>query len=536
MYQLYYTKSGAAWSSRQLIWQSDMAIDPDKYGIYDMKCSLEVNKSGELKFVMTKGCSSYDLFSKERSVLTLLMDNTTIFRGVVKLIETDLFFQRTITANSDLIYLSDSVFEPHGEDIEEKPSARFKRIIDHHNVEMQGDPEKQIQVGNFTFENGNDDIEKYAKNGGYKDTMSQLQNDFKDFYGFYQIRYSSDFSQKWLDYTETTGKSTSQDIKFSVNIEEYTFKDTVDDLFTILIPVGSDNLNLYNQNAHRNVEIRMPDQSKRSIEVYIVDKYIKIVEGIKAYGYIYQAESFTVDSNNIGKSGSNGRVGGSGSSNPSTAPRTGYEYYSAYVATVPSETAGRNPAAEGLYYMKNGSYVRATESVPVVGRIYYSRARPTYYGVGSISGNPRSQGLYEYSNGVFTKTYDTQVVPGKTYYSPTSIGLVRPDQAMYAYQRVSVGNSDNPAAKGWYYVKDGVYVKATETSAVSGRFYYERVPNSGSSGGGSGSGSTYIPRVYPVKAGDNPAALGLLEKVAFTIEEYRPTGDTEVRYGKTYYK
>ena len=202
----------------------------------------------------------------------------------------------------------------------------------------------------------------------------------------------------------------------------------------------------------------------------------------------------------------------------------------------PSETAGRNPAAEGLYYMRNGTYVRATESVPVVGRIYYSRARPTYYGVGSISGNPRSQGLYEYSNGVFTKTYDTQVVPGKTYYSPTSIGLVRPDQAMYAYQRVSVGNSDNPAANGWYYVKDGIYVKATETSAVSGRFYYERVPNSGSSGGGSGSGGQYSYTPAYVPAGGNPKAMGLYERKAFTIEDYVLTNDTEARGNKTYWR
>lgn len=541
MYQLYYTKSGAAWSSRQLVWQSDMAIDPAKYGIYDMRCGVEVNKAGELRFVMTKNCSSYDLFAKERSVLTLVMDdNVTIFRGVVKLIETDLFFQRTITANSDLVYLSDSVFEPHGDDIEEKPSARFKRIIDHHNLEMQGDPEKQFQIGNFTFEEGADNVEKYTKNGGYKDTMSQLQNDFKDFYGFYQIRYNGDYSQKWLDYTETTGKSTSQDIKFAVNIEDYQFHDTVDDLFTILIPVGSDSLELSNQNCQRTVDIRMPDQSKRTINLYIVDKYIKIVEGIQQYGYIYQAESFTVDSNNIGSSGSNGRVGG-GSSGTNNGAVTGYEYGQEYVGTIANASI-HNPASEGLYYLSNGSYVKATETTPVPGRTYYSRTRPTYYRATATEGtNPKANGWFEYRNGVFTKTEDTTVVSGKRYYTSTSPGGGTTgggggSGSSVTYRRIIVGAGTNPAASGFYYIKNGSYVAATETTIVPGRTYYQRIDSSGSGSGGGGSGSTYTYTVTIPSAGANPKALGLYEKRAFTINAYQLTKDTTVLPGKTYYR
>lgn len=529
MYQLYYTKSGAAWSSRVLIWKSDMAIEPEKYGIYDMKCSVEVNKAGELRFVMTQSCSSYNLFQKERSVLTLLMDDSqTIFRGVVKLIETDLFFQRTITANSDLIYLSDSVFEPHGDDIEEKPSDRFKRIIDHHNVEMQGDPEKQIQVGNFTFENGADDIEKYTKNGGFKDTMSQLQNDFKDFYGFYQIRYNEDYSQKWLDYTETTGKSTSQDIKFAVNIEDYQFKDTVDDLFTILIPVGSDSLMLENQNAQRTVDIRMPDQSKRTISVYVVDKYIKIVEGIQAYGYIYLAESFTVDSNNIGSSGTNGRVGGE-SSGSGSGSRTGYTYS--------QEPLTGNPAAQGLYWYNSetGKWVKATETTVVHGRVYYNRTRDTNYKVTAEAGaNPAAQGWLEYKNGTWVATSDTSVVSGKQYYSPTKPSSSGSGSGS-GYDKVTVNSTSNPAAEGWYYIKNGVYTQATETSPVAGRTYWKPKSSGGGDSGGGGGSTTYTyTRVYP-SSGDNPKALGLYEKKAFTFSTYIQTKDTEVFPGKAYY-
>ena len=520
MYQLYYTKSGAAWSSKELIWKSDMAIDPAKYGIYDMQCNLEVNKAGELKFVMTKSGSSYNLFSKERSVLTLLMDDSTlIFRGVVKTIETDLFFQRTITAQSDIIYLSDSVFEPHGSDIEEKPSERFKRILDHHNLEMQGDPEKQIRPGNFTFTDGADDVEKYTKNGGYKDTTSQLQNDFKDFYGFYNIRYNEDFSQKWLDYTETTGKSTSQDIKFAVNIEDYQFKDTVDDLFTILIPCGSDNLVLSGQNEKRTVDIRMPDQSKRTINLYIVDKYIKIVEGIEAYGYIYQAESFTVDSNNIGRSGSNGRVGSGASA------QGGYEYLLADSTTV------TNPAAQDLWYLSGSTFVKATETTPVPGREYCTRQRANKYKVTSpASGaNPMALGWSEYSNGTFVPSNDTSVVEGKTYYSRT------PPSASdgYTYTKYFVNSDTNPADEKLYYQNpDGTYTRATETSPVSGRQYWKR---SGGSGGGGDDDEPHY-RVRSVSSSDNPSALGLYERRAFTIATFQRTTDTEPKYGKTYYE
>lgn len=542
MFQLYFTQSGAAWSTRELIWRSDMAVEPAKYGIYNLRCGVEINKAGELEFLMTKSCSSYNKFAKERSVLTLLMDDSVpIFRGVVKTIETDLFFQRTIKANSDLVYLSDSVFEPHGDDIEEKPSARFKRIIDHHNVEMQGDPEKQFQIGNFTFESGADDIEKYTKNGGYKDTMSQLKNDFKDFYGFYQIRYNEDFSQKWLDYTETTGKSTSQDIKFAVNIQDYQFKDTVDDLFTILIPVGADNLMLENQNAHRTVDIRMPDQSKRTIEVYVVDKYIKIVEAIQAYGYIYQAESFTVDSNNIGASGTNGRVGGGGGGSNGNGARTGYEYGAVYVGGDP-DSDGKNPAAEGLYYISNGNYVKATETSPVYGRAYYNRTRPTYYKIKNPEGSPAAKGWYEYSNGVFRRSGDNSVVSGKTYYSTAAEATGGGDGggggggSTVVWTQVVLLTGANPAAMGLWYKKNGVYVQATETVPQSGRVYYKRTETGGGGGGGGGGSSkpTYSP-VSNIPEDANPKARGWYEKRAFTIDTYIKTSDTEVRFGKTYY-
>lgn len=447
MDQLYFTQSGAAWSSRQLIWQSDMAIDPAKYGIYDLKCGVEVNKAGELSFLMTKSCSSYNLFSKERSVLTLIRDNSiTLFRGVVKLIETDLFFQRTITANSDLIYLSDSVFEPHGDDIEETPIARFRRIIDHHNVEMQGDPEKQIQVGNFTFTQGADKVEKYTKNGGYKDTMSQLQNDFKDFYGFYNIRYNDDYSQKWLDYTETTPSySTVKALKFAVNVEDYQFKDTVDDLFTVLIPCGGDNLTLSGlalsgQERRKKVSIRQPDQTLKAIDVYVVDKYLKIVDGINEYGYIYLPESFTVDSNNIGVSGINrtipsswsGRQKGSGGGSSGDG----------FIYTEQMMLSGWNPAEMGLYYKdKKGVYHETTDTTPVAGQHYFKRKQVTKPTNGanpdddwsgqytytpaslSPSDNPKNMGLYErraFTIGVYIATNDTKPLNGKTYYRRSS--------------------------------------------------------------------------------------------------------------------
>ena len=438
MDQLYFTQSGAAWSSRQLIWQSDMALDPAKYGIYDLKCGVEINKAGELSFLMTKSCSSYNLFSKERSVLTLIRDNSvTLFRGVVKLIETDLFFQRTITANSDLIYLSDSVFEPHGDDIEEKPIARFKRIIDHHNVEMQGDPEKQIQVGNFTFTYGADKVEKYTKNGGYKDTMSQLQNDFKDFYGFYNIRYNADYSQKWLDYTETTGKSSSQDLKFAVNIEDYQFKDTVDDLFTVLIPCGGDNLTLSGQNTQTTVSIMQPDQTTKSIDVYVVDKYLKIVDGINKYGYIYLAESFTVDSNNIGVSGINRKIPSSWSGKPKGSG--GGSSGDGYIYTEVSLLTGWNPAAMGLYYKdKKGDYHAATETTAVEGRHYFKRS---------------------------------QVV------KPTNGQGGDDGSGQYTYTPVSTSPTDNPSANGWYERRAfsfANYVASSDTKVLYGKTYYRR--------------------------------------------------------------
>ena len=290
------------------------------------------------------------------------------------------------------------------------------------------------------------------------------------------------------------------------------------------------------------MDIRMPDQSKRTITVYVVDKYIKIVEAISKYGYIYEAESFTVDSNNIGKSGTDGPVGG-GSSGNGSGSRTGYEYAAVYVGGDP-DSEGKNPAAEGMYYIdSHGNFVKATETGPVYGRAYYSRSRPTYYKASATEGtNPKANGWYEYSNGRFTKTNDTSVVSGKTYYTSTKPGSGGGGGGgggtTYTYEEVILTPNANPAALGLWYIDNGSYVAATETKIVLGRTYYKRKESSGGGGGGGGGGGSTTPTYHEVtaSAGDNPAQNQWWEKRAFTIDSYIRTTDTSPKPGKKYYE
>ena len=289
---IYATTTGGAWSSRSSIWDSNYDGEPSFYG---GKLSLDIEKAGTLEFTVAPNHPYYASFVKMKTILTVCCDdNTTLFRGRVSSVEVDVFKQKKITAEETLAYLNDSVYLPSGKDITSTPRARLTAAINNHNSQMGSDSEKKFTVG--TVSNSRDiDTSRTYNDTSYSDTMGYLKEELSDQYGgFFRVRYNSDYTTKYLDWIESYGSTASQVVQFGQNIIELTREDISDDLFTVLVPYGNDNLTLSGSSSF-NVNVTKQDGTKQTIQVNQNGKYLEIPSGISAYGKIYKSESFSED-------------------------------------------------------------------------------------------------------------------------------------------------------------------------------------------------------------------------------------------------
>lgn len=297
---VYATNIGAAWSTRQKIWDSG-DIEGDRT-IYGMRVALDIEKAGSMEFTVSPGHVYYDKFVKMKTILTVIADEDdsskklTIFRGRISQIDTDIFKQKKISAEESLAFLNDSIYIPGGKDIKSTPRERFVAAINNHNSQMSSEPGKKLTIGKVSITTGIDDSKTYNDNS-YSETSSYLKSELIDQYGgFFFIRYNSDYSTQTIDWLEQRDGANASDIQklvFGKNIVELSKEDHTDDLFTVLVPSGNDNLTIdgYTSSA-QTVTIKNADGTKQNVTVQPDGKYLKITGGVSKYGLIYKSESF----------------------------------------------------------------------------------------------------------------------------------------------------------------------------------------------------------------------------------------------------
>ena len=297
---VYATNIGAAWSTRQKIWDSG-DIEGDRT-IYGMRVALDIEKAGSMEFTVSPGHVYYDNFVKMKTILTVIADENdsskklTIFRGRISQIDTDIFKQKKISAEESLAFLNDSIYIPGGKDIKSTPRERFVAAINNHNSQMSSEPGKKLTIGRVSITTGIDDSKTYNDNS-YSETSSYLKSELIDQYGgFFFIRYNSDYSTQTIDWLEQRDGANASDIQklvFGKNIVELSKEDHTDDLFTVLVPSGNDNLTIdgYTSSA-QTVTIKNADGTKQNVTVQPDGKYLKITSGVSKYGLIYKSESF----------------------------------------------------------------------------------------------------------------------------------------------------------------------------------------------------------------------------------------------------
>lgn len=268
MYEIFLNDSALLYSTSRVELQRGVIVKGLK---------LELNKAGSLSFVLHSTHPNYDSFQPMKSVVTVKDDDVEIFRGRASRYTTSFYNERSVECEGDLAYLNDSLMAPNrtigsesssNDGITETVEAFFRRCIAAHNSQVEA--WKRFTVGNITISQKSK--KDTFKLNGYNTVLNVIESELLKYHGGF-LRTRRVGNTSYIDYIESYNESTSQPIQFSVNLLDLTENNDTDDLYTILVPTGKDDLTIASVN----------NNSKELVNQTLVNKY----------GRIYRPENFS---------------------------------------------------------------------------------------------------------------------------------------------------------------------------------------------------------------------------------------------------
>jgi len=228
------------------------------------KLTLEMGKAGSLEFTVPAGHPNIDILKQLTSPVAVDLDGERIFRGRVLSGTRTFYNQREVYCEGVLSYLVDSVQK--AEKFDGKTHALFRKIIANHNARMPA--EKQFTVGNITVADQDihllgqsDDISRYDYSQIAINSIVDNWNTTYDYIETCLISYCGGYlmvrqenGTNYIDWVNDYTNTATQEIVFGENLLDLTDESTAEDIFTVLIPLGDNNLTIKTVN-HNSDEI-----------------------------------------------------------------------------------------------------------------------------------------------------------------------------------------------------------------------------------------------------------------------------------------
>jgi len=290
------------------IYTSNVSAEDGEY-VISPKIKKDTNKADSFEFMILPNHPYYNEFEKKKTYVYVKRDNKYIFRGRVSEIKTDIFRQRTVTCEGDLAYLADTVQFPNKETTTQKntsstkkhkrntlyyvsghetghetgstskdtvkmtPKDYFRNVIAVHNgqVNSTGDNERTFTVGSITVSDTNNS-ENFERTS-HQNTSSVISSDLLSVYGgILRTRYNATNNKTYIDWLDEYTDTTSQEIKFGVNLIDLDQEPPSDDAWSVLLPIGDENTTIASANNGNK---------------FLIDQ-----EALNKYGYIVHYHKF----------------------------------------------------------------------------------------------------------------------------------------------------------------------------------------------------------------------------------------------------
>ena len=263
--------------------------------IHNPKVTLEIGKAGAFQFEMPSSNLFYNKLQQMRTVVTVVYEGVEIFRGRVLTNNRSFGNVRSVYCEGDLAYLVDSVQK--GTKFNGKAHDLFRRIIDGHNARV--DDYKKFTVGNITVENRDvilsgksEEIEQYdTRKFNFKQiALNSIVDDWMNSFDYIEdvlisycggyLRTRREGDTTYIDYLADYDRVSPQMIEFGTNLLDISEEIDPDEMFTVLIPLGDENLTLAKLGAASmyGARIQFGGGSDEIVDTEAVARYGRIVK------------------------------------------------------------------------------------------------------------------------------------------------------------------------------------------------------------------------------------------------------------------
>ena len=276
------------------------------------KVTGEMGKAGAFEFGLQVGHPYYNSLCQMKTLFRVVYDGDTIFRGRVLTIDTShMTGDLKVHCEGDLAFLLDSQIEGVSDNDRPKTTAinYMVDIIGQHNAQV--DSFKRFELGEVpgqytsvtkTTQKVNPDSNYRYGSGSWRDSQSAWNDLTNSFGGFLRTRYQNGTCFiDWLDQYYRLDIN-PQVVEVGTNVVDLTSNSEVNNIFTVVIPVGSKDgknlyINGYQTNVHGNNNcIRVPDICSVFSDAQLNQGFHRKEDyqnAINDYGYIYHTESFS---------------------------------------------------------------------------------------------------------------------------------------------------------------------------------------------------------------------------------------------------
>lgn len=281
----------------------------------DPVIKTEMGKTGSCEFSMNPVNPYYNALRQMKTILRVVYDGTTLFRGRVLTIDNSpLTGEKKVHLEGDLAFLMDSIQE--GVKEEDRPEitilAYLTQLITNHNAQMNEDAnsDKTFTLGEVPghYTAATNAAQRVVVDGNHKfgnnswvTTTSALENLAKEYGGYFRTRYVGGVCYlDWLDYCFQYDVN-GQPIEIQENLIDLNSTTEVDNLFTALIPIGKADakdlfIDGYNEDIHgANKRILVPDIVSLFTDEQLNKGYHSKADyqnAVSNYGILYKTQSF----------------------------------------------------------------------------------------------------------------------------------------------------------------------------------------------------------------------------------------------------
>ena len=220
------------------------------------KVKNDLGKAGSFEFEIEPINPFYSCYRQLKTIMRVTYFGKTIFRGRVLTIDKVMKCRRTVHCEGDFAFFMDSPQPGTKEDSRPEITVLeyLQQIVDTHNNYMREDADKLFVLGEVpgqytsatSVEQRVNIPEDKAKqkfgDTSWNTSMDRLEGLLSDFGGYFRTRYDAENNITYLDWYDNfyNASINPQTIEFAKNLIDISGPTEVENLFTVVIPIGKD--------------------------------------------------------------------------------------------------------------------------------------------------------------------------------------------------------------------------------------------------------------------------------------------------------